>query len=212
MPSPIDPHRRSPLFHRRPLEGDEGMIGLAERPFLGKFILRADPVAAAEALMSTLGIGLPTEPLASSSSAEASILWMGPDEWMLVTTPEAADAIAGKARSGLAGIHHQLVDVGDYYTVIEVSGAMARAALTKLTTLDVHPRAFRTGMVAGSMFGHANALLWQIEDDSAEHGPVFRLIIRWSMADYLWCLLAKAGGAWGMPKEVPVKGERLKID
>jgi sarcosine oxidase subunit gamma len=32
------------------------------------------------------------------------------------------------------------------------------------------------------------------------------------MADYLWCLLAEAGREWGMPREVPVKGERLTID
>jgi hypothetical protein len=40
---------------------------------------------------------------------------------------------------------------------------------------------------------------------------MFRLLIRWSMADYLWCLLADAGREWGMPAEVPVKGERLTI-
>jgi sarcosine oxidase subunit gamma len=212
MPSPIDAHRRSPLFHRRPLDGDEGQISLAERPFLGKFILRTDPVAAADLLTSAIGVDLPTEPLTSASSNEGSLLWMGPDEWMLVTAPNGADTIAARLRSGLAGVHHQLVEVGDYYTVIEVSGERARDALSKLTTLDVHQRAFRTGMVAGSMFGHANALLWQTEDDSSEHGPVFRLIIRWSMADYLWCLLANAGGEWGLPREVPVKNERLTVD
>ena len=67
----------------------------------------------------------------------------------------------------------------------------------KLTTLDLHPRAFRAGMVAGSVFGRANAMLWQTADDAAEGGPVFRLFIRWSMADYLWCAHRRCGPRMG---------------
>ena len=81
----------------------------------------------------------------------------------------------------------------------------------KLTTLDLHPRAFRAGMVTGSVFGRANATIWQPLDDAAEGGPAFRLFIRWSMADYLWCLIADAGREWGVPEQVPVKGEVLTI-
>ncbi len=128
---------------------------------------------------------------------------------MLVTAPEEAAAVAEKARDALAGMHHQLVDVSDYYTTIEVAGPKARELLMKLTTLDMHPGAFRPGMVAGSVFAHANALLWLplgAADDEA-----FRLFVRWSMADYLWCVIAEAGREWGVPEEVPVKGEKLTI-
>jgi sarcosine oxidase subunit gamma len=31
------------------------------------------------------------------------------------------------------------------------------------------------------------------------------------MADYLWCLLADAGREWGVPEQVPIKGEVLTI-
>ena len=67
-------------------------------------------------------------------------------------------------------------------------------------------------MVTGSVFGRANATIWQVLDDAAEGGPVFRLFIRWSMADYLWCLIADAGREWGVPEQSPVKGEKLTID
>ena len=137
---------------------------------------------------------------------------MGPDEWMLVTPPEEAEERSRLAAEALAGTHHQLVDVSDYYTVIELAGAKARELLMKLTTLDVHARAFRAGMVTGSVFGRANATIWQVLDDAAEGGPVFRLFIRWSMADYFWCLIADAGREWGVPEQSPVKGEKLTID
>ena len=96
--------------------------------------------------------------------------------------------------------------------MIEVSGPKARAALMKLTTLDLHPRAFKAAMAAGSMFGRTHATLWQVADDATEGGPLFRLIVRWSMADYLWCLVADAGREWGMPEQLPVGGEKLTID
>ena len=81
----------------------------------------------------------------------------------------------------------------------------------KLTTLDLHPRAFKTGMVAGSMFGRTQATLWQATDDAEEGGPLFRLIVRWSMADYLWCLIADAAREWGAPDQSPVGGETLTV-
>jgi len=211
MANAIDAHRRSPLFHRRPIEGEGGAIRMAERPFLGKFILRADSKLVIDLVHGAAGLKLPVEALTSATLGDTSILWLGPDEWMIVTAPADADRRFASARAALAQVHHQLVDVGDYYTIIELSGPRSREALMKFTTLDLHPRAFKVGMVAGSVFAHANAVLWQITDDAAEAGPVFRLVIRWSMADYLWCLLAEAGREWGMPREVPVKGERLTI-
>ena len=80
----------------------------------------------------------------------------------------------------------------------------------KLTSLDLHPRSFSAGMVTSSVFGRVNAMIWQMAEEG-EGGPDFRLFIRWSMADYLWCLIANAGREWGVPEQVPVKGERLTI-
>ena len=208
MADPRTAFRRSPLFHRRPLEGEGSAVRIAERPFGGKFILRADAEEAVERLRAALGLGLPFDPLTSATQGETSLLWLGPDEWMLVTAHGEAEERAGKARAALAGMHHQLVDVSDQYTVIAVAGPMARDLLMKLTTLDLHPRAFRPGMVAGSVFGRANALLWLPLGGDEE---AFRLFVRWSMADYMWCVIADAGREWGVPEEFPVKGERLTI-
>jgi heterotetrameric sarcosine oxidase gamma subunit len=204
------PAQRSPLTHRKPLSGTNGAVRIAELPFLGKLILRADPEAAAERLRAALGLGLPFEPLTSATQGETSFLWLGPDEWMLTTAPGGAAEQAAKAGEALAGVHHQLVDVSDYYTAIEVAGPKARELLMKLTTLDVHRRAFHAGMVAGSVFGRANATLWLPLDKADEEA--FRLFIRWSMADYLWCVVAEAGREWGVPEEEPIKGETLTID
>jgi sarcosine oxidase subunit gamma len=208
----LAPARRSPLAHRTAVEGEAKSVRIAERPFVGKFIVRADPGEAAGLLKGALGLDLPLAPLTSSTSGATTLLWMGPDEWMLVAGPVDAEALSTKARAALAGTHHQLVDVSDYYTVVELAGAKARELLMKLTTLDLHSRAFKAGMVTGSVFGRANATIWQTSDDAAPGGPAFWLFIRWSMADYFWCLLADAGREWGVPEQTTVKGERLTVE
>jgi sarcosine oxidase subunit gamma len=203
------PFRRSPLFHRPPIQGEAGALRMEERAFLGKFVLRADPQAAGLLVRAALGLGLPFEPLTSSASGETSFLWMGPDEWMLVTSAGEAESQADATRRALAGTHHQFVSVSDYYTIIEVAGPKAREALMKLTSLDLHPRAFKPGAVTGSVFGRVNAMIWL--PPAAEGNEAFQLFIRWSMADYLWCAIADAGREWGVPEQVPVKGEALTI-
>ena len=204
MTDRVAPQRRSPLAHRRPIAAERDAVRLAELPFLTKHILRVDPMAGTGPVKEALGFDLPQAPLTSSQSGDAACLWLGPDEWMIVD----GDEIAANLAQALGETHHQVADVSDYYTVIEISGRRARDALMKLTTLDIHPRAFQVGQVAGSLFGHANAWLW-LTGDSDDDGPVYRLIVRWSMADYLWCLLAECGREWGMPEEQPVSGEAL---
>lgn len=184
---------------------------MAERAFVGKFIVRADRHGAVEPLRNALGLGLPFDPLTSSAAGDTALLWMGPDEWMLVTASDAASRLYAQAGAALGGAHHQLVDVSDYYTIIEVAGAKARELLMKLTTLDLHPRAFPAGMATGSVFGKANATIWLPTERADDDGPAFQLFVRWSMADYFWCLLANAGREWGMPEQQPVKGEVLTI-
>jgi len=203
-----DPGRRPPLSHREPIEAGAGVLAIAEHPFVTRHILRAAPAAAAAPVREALGLALPVKPLSVVSKGATAILWLGPDEWMIVGGADAGGgplAVLGKA---LAGAHHQLVEVSDAYTAIEVSGAKARAAMMKLTTLDLDARAFKARQVAGSLFGRANAWLW-LERDTKADGPRFHLIVRASLADYLWCVLAEAGREWGMPEEKPVSGETL---
>lgn len=207
------PARRSPLQHRAPAEGSGGAVHIAELPFVGKSILRVNHHDGSERVKPVLGFGLPSDPLTTAGSGDVSVLWLGPDEWMAINaSAEGSPALAARISEALSGVHHQFVDVGDYYTIIEIGGAKARELLMKLTTLDLHPRSFRAGMVTGCVVGRANVTLWQTIDDAETSGPAFRLFIRWSMADYLWCALADAGREWGVPEQIPLKGEKLVVD
>jgi len=204
------PVRRSPLAHRPPLKAEAGDVRLIERPHLEKHNLRGQAAALAPALASF--VPLAARPLSSALGERApgeggrASLWLGPDEWLLLGF-HGEDAAGLRERLG--GTRHQLVRVSDAYTVVEVAGGRARDLLAKLTTLDLHPRAFGQGEVRGSMFGHAQAFLWLGREEA--DGPVFWLFVRASFADYLWCALSAAGREWGVPEAAPVSGEPMLL-
>ncbi len=201
-----DPRRRSPLAERDTIASPDGTYALVERPFLAKLILRVDPKRAAKAVKSAFGSDLPSA--SQTATAEGvTLLWLGPDEWMIVGDPVTETALTEKLAAALGDTPHQIAAVSDYYTTVSVSGARARDALSKLTTLDLHERSFKSGEVRGSVFAKAAAVLHMTGDGP----PSFDLHIRASMADYLWCLLAVAGREYGMPQEQPRGGERIVI-
>lgn len=206
MPSPA---RRSPLHHRSRIVASDGAARLVEHPFLGKLVLRGDPQSISDAALAIAGVSPPVDTCTSTRSGETAMLWIGPDERWIITAPETEAGMAADLERRLAGVRHQIVDVTDYYTAIELAGPRARDMLMKLTTLDLHPRAFNEGTVAGSMFGRTQATLWLREE--GPEGPEFILLVRASTADYLWCLLAEAGREYGMPGQAPLGGETWQL-
>jgi sarcosine oxidase subunit gamma len=205
----LDPRRRSPLAHRMPIRSESGAVSLAEWPFLSKLILRCQAGRDASAVEGATGVALPTEACTSATAGERALLWLGPDEWMLLAPDGEVAALEASLAETLTGPQTQIADVSDYYTVITLTGPRGRDVLAKLVTIDLHPRHFAKGRVVGTLAASANIVIW-LRDESAAAGPVFDLIVRWSMADYLWCLLADAAAEFGCPAQEPRGGERLR--
>jgi len=204
--------RRTPLHTRTPLEASGGAARIAELSFLGKLVLRVDPQAGSKAVETAIGIPLPAEACTVTGDGDTAVLWIGPDEFWVITPRDGETAAAIALEQGLAGLLHQVADVSSYYTAIEIAGPRAREMLMKLTMLDVDARAFTVGQVAGSIFAAAQAYLWQVTGDEEPGGPAFRLFVRRSMADYMWCLLAEAGVEWGLPAQAPIEGETWRLE
>ena len=205
------PDRRSPLAHRFPQVSEDRNIRLEERRFLGKLILRGRHDAVSGPVEAELGTALPDASPGTATGPSATILWLSPDEWMIVTEPDAQADLAKRLGDRLDGIHHQIADVTDYYTILSVAGAPAREMLMKLTMLDMHERSFAPGEVRATMMMHTQAVIHQRIADDDDGGPGFDIYVRWSLADYLWCLVAEAGREFGLPAQEPVAGERLVI-
>ena len=177
---------------------DEAGVRLMERPFLGHVNLRGDHAEPAflEAVASVLGLGLPLEPNTVSEGDPNLALWLGPDEWLVLTPPgrqtEAVEALS----TALGETFHAVNDVSGGQTVITISGEHARDVLAKGCTLDLHPRAFGPGRCAQTLVAKASVVIRQLDES-----PSFDLVVHRSFADYLAQWLEDAAQEYGLSVE-----------
>ncbi len=172
--------------------GDAG-VTLGERRFLGKVDLRGEPTKKfRDAVAGALGVAPPTAANTAAGDGARTVLWLGPDEWLIVTPPGAEDETARALRAALAGHHVAVTDVSEGRTVIALAGPHARDVLAKGCPIDVHPRVFGAGHCAQSTYGKANVLLHQTSD-----APAYDIYVERSFADYLWSWLEDAAAEYG---------------
>jgi sarcosine oxidase subunit gamma len=175
--------RRSPL-HGHPLlrrDGAASRVRFAELPFLSQVDLRVDPARApAQRIAERLGVALPTRPGTVASAGERSVLWLGPDEWLVLGPDGDAAALVQLLQESLGGESGSVVDVSANRTVIEVTGAAARDLLEKGIAIDLDPRSFSTGHCAQTLLGRAQVVIWQVAET-----PSYRLLVRPSFAQYV---------------------------
>jgi sarcosine oxidase subunit gamma len=185
--------RRSPFAHRRAdlVAASSARIRFSELPFLTMISLRVElGSAAADRVETVLGSRLPGPGTVSAAAAAAgaglgrSVLWLGPDEWLVVGPDGDAGELGSLLAAALAGGPGSTVDVSAGYAILVLAGPSARELLEKGCTLDLHPRAFTTGQCAGTTLARGQMLLWQVGAEVPQAGPAYRLLVRPSFADY----------------------------
>jgi sarcosine oxidase subunit gamma len=165
-------------------------VRIREVPFLSMVGLRAAPgSAAADRLSAHLGVRLPVRCGAVATGEGLSVLWLSPDEFLVVAgapapSPEAPRRLADDLAEALSGQPGSAVDLSANRTTFELSGPMARDVLEKGCPLDLHPRAFEIGTAYVSTIGSVPVILWKLDQD------LYRLLPRASFADFLgrWLL------------------------
>ena len=188
------PSPRSPLAGLADAlaEMPAGDVTLAEQPARVRLDLRLDPedADALTAAGAALGGSLPRTPNTAAAKIDGwTLLWLGPDEW-LVTGPAAEGAALVSALGArLDGHRHALTDVSAMYATLALSGPRARDVLMKGCRLDVHPRAFAPGTCVQTAFAKASVILHQTDD-----APTYEITVRNSFSVYLatWLLDAMA--------------------
>ncbi|WP_425245059.1 sarcosine oxidase subunit gamma [Streptomyces sp. NEAU-NA10] len=177
--------RTSPLAHlaermrAASVTGARG-VSLTEWPFVTMVNLRVDPGSeAADRIGKTLGAPLPRRCGHTTASGPHTVVWLGPDEWLVLSQADAP-TVAAELREALGSDPGSVVDVSANRTTLELSGPSARQVLEKGCPLDLHPRAFGPGRAVSTTVGPVAVLLWQVDD-----APTYRLFPRSSFADYL---------------------------
>jgi len=193
-------HQHSPLVERntearrRQSPPDPG-VTLRERPYLGYINLRGNvsDSAFAEAVRGVIGVDLPSEPNTFSESDDCRAIWLGPDEWYIVTAPGAEATTVDALEQALADRPHAVNDVTGGTATLELHGPRARDVIGKGCTLDLHPRAFGPGQCAQTLISHAGVVIRHVDDT-----PTFELVVRRSFADYLWIWLEDSALEYGL--------------
>ena len=163
---------RSPLGHR---VADLDRVGSRELAFVAQVDVRVDPTAAG-------ALGFPTEPNTWTPAGDRDVLWLGPDEWLVVAEPGGAGALADELERSLSDLHRSVVDVSANRVVLELEGSSRLELLSSACPIDLHPRSWSDGRCAQSVFGAAQVLL-------QERRGTTRLFVRPSFASYVVDLL-----------------------
>ncbi len=133
-------------------------------------VLRGSGAVFHAAAAGVLGFELPEMP---NRVAAGQGLWLGPDEWLVVSDAD----VTGALEEVLEGQHCAIVDVSEARAVLELSGAGVIDVLASGCRLDLD--SLRPGVCAQTALARAHALL------EPREGGVWRLFVSRSFAAYM---------------------------
>jgi sarcosine oxidase subunit gamma len=160
---------------------------IAEEPFVTMVELRVDPSGpGATAAAGVLGVELPTTPSTYTKSADTTVIWLGPDEWLVTGTALAGPELEARLRETLSSHGGTAVDVSGQRTTLRLRGPHSRDVLGKGTAIDLHPRIFGEGAAAQTTLGQTGVILLAVDGGGVD----YRILVRSSFARYLadWLL------------------------
>jgi len=112
--------------------------------------------------------GFPVQPNTTATLAGRLVLWLGPDEWLVLDAREEDFPAAAAA-----------VDVSANRVALEIAGPRAADVLARGCSLDLHPSVFPPGRCAQTLVAKAQVVLHRPERDR------FTLLVRPSFRPYL---------------------------
>ncbi|NIZ15397.1 sarcosine oxidase subunit gamma [Phaeobacter sp. HF9A] len=122
--------------------------------------------ALSAALEAVHGMGFPA-PNRSHAAREASLIWFGRAQALLIGPPAAEDLAPLAA----------LTDVSDGWAMVRLEGAGAEDVLARLVPLDLRPQVFEIGHSARTELKHMMASITKVEENAFQI-MVFRSLAR----------------------------------
>ena len=133
-----------------------------------------------------LGMILPNEACSASNKEKITSLWLGPNEWLIVSNDEIKketntyeleqvlfDSIS-KANLGA------VTNVTDHYTIFSLSGSNIFEVLSKDCPFDFSSKNFGNNKVVQTILNHVDVTIHRRSENDVD------LYVRRSFAGYLW--------------------------
>jgi len=159
-------------------------LAAAEDATLHQLGLRLDPASpGARAVEALLGAPLPTTASTSTAAEDLDVVWLGPDEW-LVLARRALPVVA--LREAVVASGGTVVDVSAQRTALRLTGEHVPDLLAGGCAVDLHPRVFGPGAAVQTSIAQIGVLLIA----RAPGGTDVTLLVRSSFAGALadWVL------------------------
>ena len=119
----------------------------------------------------------PPQPNRATDWNDWDVLWLGPDEWLVVGEAGSEETIQRALADAMDGSHHSIVDVSANRTAFDLTDGLE--LLSTGCGLDLDPSRWLPGMCAQTLFGRAQVILHQL-DERTTH-----VFVRPSFAGYL---------------------------
>lgn len=173
----------------------DGLISVREMPAQGMIALRGDLAMPQlrDAATDVAGLEMPARRAAQWEGAHG-LLWMAPDELLLLCPYDDVPGTLASLEQQLAGAHALVTDVSDARVMFELRGGGLRDVLAKLTPADMSATALAPGELRRTRLAQVPAGFWLKSETSAQ------LICFRSVARYVFDLLkgaAQPGSAVG---------------
>jgi len=133
-----------------------------------------------------LGMILPKEPCGTSSKEKITSLWLGPNEWLLVSNDEIPKEtntyeleqvlFDNISRANLGAI----TNVTDHFTIFKLSGSNIFEVLSKGCPFDFSSDDFGNNKVVQTILNHVDVTIHRRNENDVD------LYVRRSFAGYLW--------------------------
>jgi sarcosine oxidase subunit gamma len=151
--------------------------------------------AAERAVAAVLGVALPAAPGAVATAEDLTILWLGPEEWLIVAAEREAEEIEGGLRRAVGDQWASVVDVSANRVGLTLSGPAACDVLKTCCTLDLRQSGLPVGTCAQTLVGRAPVILHRTDPRG------FTFWVRPSLSRYLAQLLLDAGREYEAPRD-----------
>lgn len=147
----------------------ERLIGIERADASGQITLRGDLAsdAMAAAVDEAVGLTMPRV-LGVVHDGPARVVWMSPDELLLITGPEDAAPALGRITEQLAGAHHLALDVSDTRTVLRLNGPLVGEVLAKGAPCNCSDRGFPVGTARRTHLAGLAVGLWRLDAETWE--------------------------------------------
>ena len=162
-------------------------LQVEETPFLTHLSLRLDPAGpAATAVEQVLGCSLPA-PCTFTRSEHADVLWLGPDEFLILAPTDARDELPLRLRAAIGDEFASVIDVSAQRTTLRLSGPLTQDILARGCSIDLDPQTSPAGTCVQTLLAQTGVIL-------LVHAPPtsISLLVRPSFAPYLTAWLTDA--------------------